>query len=136
MRLIKPALARGNISLIGATTFDEYRKRIEPDQALDRRFQTVTVKEPNLKETKQILKGIKDSYTKFHSVSISDEILNEIVELSDRYIAGRFMPDKAIDVLDEAAAIVNGDRRVVKSEKILNLESKVELFKAKTIEAE
>lgn len=133
--IIKPALARGNISLIGATTFDEYRKRIEPDQALDRRFQTVTVKEPNLKETKQILKGIKDSYTKFHSVSISDEILNEIVELSDRYIAGRFMPDKAIDVLDEAAAMVNGDRKIVKSEKILNLESKVELFKAKTIEA-
>jgi ATP-dependent Clp protease ATP-binding subunit ClpC len=104
--MLKPALARGEIRLIGATTLDEYRKHIEKDTALDRRLQTIVVPEPKLKDTIAILKGLKPYYEKHHGVTISDEVIEDAVYMADRYINERFMPDKAIDVIDEAAARV------------------------------
>lgn len=103
--ILKPALARNSLKLIGATTLDEYRKNIEKDKALARRFQTVMVEEPSKTVTLRILKGIKPHYEKHHNVTISDEILEEAITLSTRYISDRFMPDKVIDVIDEASAI-------------------------------
>ncbi|HSW81440.1 MAG TPA: ATP-dependent Clp protease ATP-binding subunit, partial [Candidatus Saccharimonas sp.] len=108
--MLKPALARGELRMIGATTLDEYRKHIERDAALERRFQTVLVPEPNVKETQAILKGLKHHYEEHHGVEVSDEILDNIATLAKRYINDRFMPDKAIDVLDETAAQVKVDR--------------------------
>lgn len=104
--MLKPALARGEIRLIGATTLDEYRKHIEKDAALERRFQTIIVPEPNLKDTLSILKGLRGHYEKHHGVSMSDEVLEDAVYMADRYVSERFMPDKAIDVIDEAASLV------------------------------
>ena len=104
--MLKPALARGEIRLIGATTVDEYRKHIEKDTALERRFQTIVVPEPKLKDTIAILKGLKPYYEKHHGVTISDEVIEDAVYMADRYINERYMPDKAIDVIDEAAARV------------------------------
>ena len=103
--MLKPALARGELHLIGATTLDEYRKHIEKDSALERRFQTIVVPEPSIKETLAIMKGLRGYYEKHHGVSMSDEVLDSAVYMADRYIADRFMPDKAIDVIDEAAAL-------------------------------
>lgn len=103
--ILKPALARNSLKLIGATTLDEYRKNIEKDKALARRFQTVMVNEPSPTVTLRILKGIKKHYEEYHQVTISDEILEEAINLSERYISSRFMPDKVIDVIDEASAI-------------------------------
>lgn len=108
--ILKPALARGELHMIGATTLDEYRKHIEKDSALERRFQTVMVKEPTTKEAIAILKGLKGYYEKHHGVTISDDIIESAVYMSDRYVSDRFMPDKAIDVLDEAAARVRVKR--------------------------
>ncbi len=102
--ILKPALARGELHLIGATTLDEYRKHIEPDTALERRFQTILVKEPSLKDTLLILKGLRTHYEKHHGVTLSDDVLEDSIFMADRYISERFMPDKAIDVIDEAAA--------------------------------
>lgn len=102
--ILKPALSRGEIQVIGATTFNEYRKYIEKDAALERRFQPVTVEEPSISETVDILKGVKSYYENHHNVSLSDAILRKCVELSERYITDRFMPDKAIDLVDEACA--------------------------------
>jgi ATP-dependent Clp protease ATP-binding subunit ClpC len=104
--ILKPALARGELHMIGATTLDEYRKHIEKDTALERRFQTIVVKEPTLGETLAILKGLKGYYEKHHGVSMSDQALESAVYMADRYVADRFMPDKAIDVIDEAAALI------------------------------
>lgn len=104
--MLKPALARGEMRLIGATTLEEYRKHIEKDTALDRRFQTVIVPEPKTKDTIAILKGLRAYYERHHGVSISDEVIEDAVYMAERYIADRFMPDKAIDVIDEAAAKV------------------------------
>lgn len=104
--LLKPALSRGEMHLIGATTFDEYRRHIEKDSALTRRFQTIVVPEPSIKDTKSILKGLRPFYEKYHGVSMSDEIIESAVYMADRYIKDRYMPDKAIDVIDEAAALV------------------------------
>ena len=103
--ILKPALARNQLKLIGATTLDEYRKNIEKDKALARRFQTVIVNEPSPTITLRILKGIKKHYEEHHQVTISDDILEEAINLSERYISDRFMPDKVIDVIDEASAI-------------------------------
>ncbi len=103
--ILKPALARGNIHLIGATTLDEYRKSIEKDKALSRRFQTVLVEEPSAAITLRILKGIKGHYEKHHGVIIPDKILETAINMSARYINDRFMPDKVIDIIDEASAI-------------------------------
>ena len=105
--ILKPALSRGEIQVIGATTFNEYRKYIEKDAALERRFQPVSVAEPTIEEASQILQGIAKSYAQFHGVSISPEIARQCVVLSERYITDRFLPDKAIDLLDEACSDVN-----------------------------
>lgn len=104
--ILKPALARGELQAIGATTLDEYRKHIEKDPALERRFQPITVEEPTVEETVQILKGLRDRYEAHHRVKITDEALNAAAELSHRYITDRFLPDKAIDLIDEAASRV------------------------------
>ncbi len=104
--ILKPALSRGEIQVIGATTFDDYRKYIEKDAALERRFQPVTLTEPTPEETLQILKGIRNSYEDYHKVKISDEALESAVKLSKRYISDRFLPDKAIDLIDEAASLL------------------------------
>ncbi len=105
--ILKPALARGEIQIIGATTLSEYRKHIEKDSALERRFQPVLVDEPSVEESVEILKGIKDYYENYHSVKISDKIIEEACRMSERYITDRFLPDKAIDVIDEAGSHVN-----------------------------
>ena len=105
--ILKPALSRGEIQVIGATTFNEYRKHIEKDAALERRFQPVTVAEPTIEEASQIMQGIAKAYAQFHGVTISPEIARQCVVLSERYITDRFLPDKAIDLLDEACSDVN-----------------------------
>lgn len=105
--ILKPALSRGEIQVIGATTFAEYRKYIEKDAALERRFQPVTVAEPTIEEASQIMQGIAKAYAEFHGVEISPEIARQCVVLSERYITDRFLPDKAIDLLDEACSDVN-----------------------------
>lgn len=105
--ILKPALSRGEIQVIGATTFSEYRKHIEKDTALERRFQPVTVNEPSIDDSVEILKGIKKYYEDYHGVKISDEIARQAVILSERYITDRFLPDKAIDLIDEACSDVN-----------------------------
>ncbi len=102
--LMKPALSRGEIQVIGATTFKEYRKHIEKDAALERRFQPVVIDEPSVDETVNVLSGLKSYYEKFHGVSVDESLIRTAVELSERYINDRFLPDKAIDLLDEAAA--------------------------------
>ena len=105
--ILKPALSRGEIQVIGATTFNEYRKHIEKDTALERRFQPVTVNEPSMEDTLKILKGIARYYESFHGVKIPDGILRQAVVLSERYITDRFLPDKAIDLIDEACSDMN-----------------------------
>lgn len=107
--ILKPALARGEIQVIGATTINEYRKNIEKDAALERRFQPVTVGEPTEEETVEILKGLRDKYEAHHKVKITDEAIESAVKMSTRYIADRFLPDKAIDLIDEAASKVRLD---------------------------
>src|SRR5689334_17936244 len=102
--ILKPALARGELQTIGATTLDEYRKYLERDSALERRFQKITVDQPSLEECVQILKGLRDRYEAHHKVNITDEALEASAELADRYISDRFLPDKAIDLIDEAAS--------------------------------
>ena len=129
--LLKPALARGEIRLIGATTLDEYKKHIEKDSALTRRFQSIIAKEPSKSEVMAILRGLRENYQKHHNVLISDDILENAVYLADRYIKDRFMPDKAIDVLDEASALVrvrvgNSNISIANmADEIDNLESKI-----------
>ena len=102
--ILKPALSRGQLQVIGATTREEYRKRIEKDPALERRFQTIDVAEPTIDEAIDILKGLRGKYEEHHGVVISDEAIEGAVKLSERYINDRFLPDKAIDVIDEACA--------------------------------
>src|SRR5881227_410923 len=102
--ILKPALARGELQTIGATTLDEYRKYLERDSALERRFQQIRVDQPTIEETEQILKGLRERYEQHHRVEISDEALHAAAELADRYISDRFLPDKAIDLVDEAAS--------------------------------
>jgi ATP-dependent Clp protease ATP-binding subunit ClpC len=120
--MLKPVLARGTVRVIGATTIDEYQKSIEKDTALERRFQAILVKPPTLAQTEQILKGLKHYFEEHHSVLISDHVIEQAVVLSDRYISERFMPDKALDLLDEAAATV----RIARSK---TPESQIKLLK-------
>lgn len=122
--ILKPMLARGELQVIGATTISEYRKYISKDSALERRFQEVYLEEPSIDETIQILKGIKENYEAFHNITISDENIKDIVTLSARYITGRCMPDKAIDVLDEACG--REKVRVEETKKNIRSLSKVE----------
>lgn len=105
--ILKPALSRGEIQVIGATTLNEYRKNIEKDSALERRFQPVLVEEPSIEDTIDILKGIRDYYENYHRVKISDEVIEAAARLSERYITDRYLPDKAIDVIDEAGSRAN-----------------------------
>lgn len=132
--ILKPALARGKIKLIGATTFDEFKKSIEKDSALNRRFQSIQVEEPNLNETIDILKGLREKYEKYHNIEVSDEVLGEIVDMSARYIFDRQMPDKAIDILDEAGALAASEK-VSKPNKILEFSREIEKLNEKQIRA-
>ena len=104
--ILKPALARGELQCIGATTLDEYRKNIEKDAALERRFQPIQVDEPTVEDTVSILKGLRDRYEAHHRINISDEALEAAAKLSHRYVSDRFLPDKAIDLIDEASSKV------------------------------
>jgi ATP-dependent Clp protease ATP-binding subunit ClpC len=123
--ILKPALARGEIQCIGATTLDEYRKHIEKDAALERRFQTIVVNPPSVDEAIQILKGLRDKYEAHHRVKFSDEALEAAVRLTDRYVSGRALPDKAVDILDEAGARARLHAMEVPSE-IKDLEGEIE----------
>ena len=123
--ILKPALARGTFQCIGATTMDEYRKHIEKDAALERRFQTVLVEEPDREHTLEILKGLRTNYEIFHNVSFSDEALEAAVDLSSRYITSRMQPDKAIDLLDESGAHCR-IAFVEKPAEMLNVEDKIQ----------
>lgn len=131
--ILKPALARGEIQCIGATTFDEYKKTIEKDKALTRRFQKVNLYEPSIEETIIILKNIKDSYEKFHNVTYSDEVIENIVTLSNRYITDRQNPDKAIDVMDE----IGSEKKISQllPSNILKLKEEKEEIKRKKTQA-
>lgn len=131
--ILKPALSKGEIQVIGATTIDEYRKYIEKDSALERRFQTVMVEEPSVEETIEILKGIKEYYEDYHKVKISDEIIRTSVILAERYIQDRFLPDKAIDVIDEAASKVNLENKELIE--LIDVEQELEKVRAEKEEA-
>lgn len=132
--VLKPALARGEVHCIGATTFDEYRKYVEKDAALERRFQTIVVDPPSKEETLQILKGLRDRYEKHHRVHFTDEALYQAVELSSRYISGRCLPDKAIDVIDEAGARVRL-KNMTPPPDLAEYEAKIEKLQAEKDEA-
>jgi ATP-dependent Clp protease ATP-binding subunit ClpC len=132
--VLKPALARGEIQCIGATTFDEYRKYIEKDSALERRFQPIPVEPPNAEQTLEILKGLRERYATHHRVKITDEALRSAVELSGRYIPGRVQPDKSIDVIDEAGARVRL-KSMTKPPDLADLESQIEMLSIKKDEA-
>lgn len=132
--ILKPALARGKIQVIGATTTDEYTKHIEKDAALERRFQPVQVPETTVPETLAILKGLRKHYEEFHGVKVSDEVLDNIVQLAKRYINDRFMPDKAIDLLDETAAHLRVDKGKT-SPDVRKLQKELKLINARIDEA-
>jgi ATP-dependent Clp protease ATP-binding subunit ClpC len=136
--ILKPPLARGELQTIGATTLDEYRKYIEKDSALERRFQSVGVEEPSVEDTKKILKGLRDAYEAHHRVKITDDAINAAAELSHRYIADRFLPDKAIDLIDEAGSKARLQQNTAPSEiKELDKElEKIQQEKEATIKAQ
>merc|ERR1712137_1494688 len=133
--ILKPALARGELRTIGATTLDEYQKHFEKDKALERRFQKVMVDEPNIEDSISILRGIKEKYETHHKVRIKDEAIIGAVELSQRYITNRFLPDKAIDLMDEAASKLRmeinskPEELDVLDRKIMQLEIEIEAIK-------
>ena len=132
--ILKPALSRGEVQVVGATTFTEYRKHIEKDSALERRFQPVTVNEPNIEETIEVLKGIKSYYENHHKIKISDSIVASCASLSERYITDRFLPDKAIDLMDEAAACASIKSVELTEYEKLNAEYKKQLDEEKELE--
>lgn len=125
--ILKPALARGKIKCIGATTTDEYKKHFEKDKALDRRFQIINIEEASIEETKNILNKLKPLYEEYHHVIISDDIIDKIITLSDKYIYNRFRPDKQIDILDEVCSKVN----IKDNENLINLESNLKAIRDK-----
>ena len=139
--ILKPALSRGEIQVIGATTFNEYRKHIEKDTALERRFQPVTVNEPNMEDTLKILRGIAHYYEQFHGVSIPDGVLRQAVSLSERYITDRYLPDKAIDLIDEACSDLNIhdadiNRRMELEQQLATIATEQETLSSETPEGE
>ena len=139
--ILKPALSRGEIQVIGATTFNEYRKHIEKDTALERRFQPVTVNEPNIEDTLKILRGIAHYYEQFHGVSIPDGVLRQAVSLSERYITDRYLPDKAIDLIDEACSDMNLhdadiNRRMELEKQLAAIATELETLSSETPEEE
>ena len=134
--ILKPALSRGEIQVIGATTLAEYRKFIEKDSALERRFQPITVEEPGIEDTEKVLRGIKHYYEEFHAIRIPEKVLRAAVSLSERYITDRYLPDKAIDLIDEAASHISLsspeiNERAEIGDRILDLEKEENLLKAK-----
>ena len=133
--ILKPALSRGEVQIIGATTLNEYRKYIEKDTALERRFQPVTVNEPSLEDTVEMLRGIKHYYEAFHSVKIPDDLLRRAVVLSERYITDRYLPDKAIDLLDEAAANLSLNSSVLNESYEIKEQMLLEKAKREDLEA-
>lgn len=132
--ILKPALSRGEIQVIGATTFNEYRKHIEKDAALERRFQPIKIDEPSIEQTYEVLKGIKNYYEDYHRVVISDELVHRAVVLSERYITDRFLPDKAIDLLDEACTCANLRNKAISEAEIA--ENELSEAKADLLEME
>mgnify|MGYP001243160957 FL=1 len=126
--IMKPYLSKGDLKIIGATTIGEYRRHIEKDPALERRMQPIMIEEPSVEETIDIIKGIKDNYEKFHKVKIGDQVIDEAVKLSDRYLVDRFLPDKAIDVIDEAASMVKVKNYEI-PDKILELTKDIDKLK-------
>ncbi|SVE60664.1 uncharacterized protein METZ01_LOCUS513518, partial [marine metagenome] len=128
--MFKPALARGEIQIIGATTLNEYRKYIEKDGALDRRFQKILVNPPSVDETIQILNGIKEKYEEHHQVQLTDNAIRACVELSDRYISDKYLPDKAIDVMDEVGSHVH-IHNIHVPEEIVKLEKNISTLRKK-----
>lgn len=128
--ILKPALSRGELQMVGATTIDEYRKYIEKDAALERRFQPILVNEPTPQETVEIIKGLRERYEKHHHVRITDEAIESSVKMSDRYISDRFLPDKAIDLIDEASALVRLSQ-VKEPENLKKVEEELVELKAK-----
>ncbi|MBQ3527449.1 MAG: ATP-dependent Clp protease ATP-binding subunit [Clostridia bacterium] len=134
--IMKPALSRGEIQVIGATTLSEYRKYIEKDSALERRFQPVTVNEPSIEDTRKVLEGIKHYYEEFHAIRIPDSVLKAAVVLSERYITDRYLPDKAIDLIDEAAAHISLsspeiNERCELGDRLLDVEKQENILKSK-----
>ncbi|MBR1724438.1 MAG: ATP-dependent Clp protease ATP-binding subunit, partial [Ruminococcus sp.] len=134
--IMKPALSRGEIQVIGATTFKEYRKYIEQDAALERRFQPVTVKEPTVSDTVLMLEGIKKYYEQHHSIKVPEQIARECAILSERYITDRYLPDKAIDLLDEACAYAAIRNRAIEGSKELSYDYDIEKEKLEELETE
>ena len=132
--ILKPYLARGELQTIGATTTDEYRKYIETDKALERRFQPVVVAPPSVEQTIEILKGLKENYEAFHKVTLSDEAIEAAAKLSDRYITDRFLPDKAIDLVDEAMSKAKVSGNTV-PQSVKNMEAELEVINQKKEEA-
>lgn len=129
--MLKPALARGELQMVGATTLDEYRKHIEKDAALERRFQPILVKEPSTEETLEIIEGLRESYEHHHQVKITDDAIHAAVYMSDRYISDRFLPDKAIDLIDEASALVRLTQ-VKEPDNLKSVEDNLKKLKAKS----
>ncbi len=123
--ILKPALSRGELQVIGATTLEEYRKHIESDAALERRFQPIVVNEPSVEETIQILRGIREKYEEHHKLRISDDALEAAAKLSARYVTERFLPDKAIDLVDESSSRV----RMYKSKSALTFKELITQIK-------
>ena len=123
--ILKPFLSRGEIQIIGATTREEYRKRIEKDAALERRFQPVAIEEPSVVQTVSMLKGLRDRYETYHGITISDEAIEAAAKLSDRYVNDRFLPDKAIDLMDEASAKLRLTQVIKKETHLGKLEDRV-----------
>jgi len=135
--ILKPSLAKGDIQVIGATTLQEYRKYIEKDSALERRFQPVIVEEPSIDETVEIIKGIKDYYEKHHLVKITDDVIRSATVLAERYITDRFLPDKAIDVIDEAGSRVNlNNTALIELEKVRHELKEIQKQKENAVEAD
>ncbi len=135
--ILKPALSNGDVQIIGTTTLNEYRKYIEKDSALERRLQPVIVDEPSIEDSIEIIKGIKNYYEDYHRVKISDDIIKRTVEMSEKYINNRFLPDKAIDILDEACSKVNlKNKELVKLEKLKNELEQIELEKEECVSSD
>ncbi len=135
--ILKPSLTNGEIQLIGTTTLKEYRKYIEKDSALERRFQPVLVEEPNIDDTIEILKGIKKYYEDFHKVKISNDVIAQTVKMSEKYIHDRFLPDKAIDILDEACSKINlGNKELYELEVLKNRLAKIQEEKEEAVESD
>ena len=135
--ILKPSLSNGEIQLIGTTTLKEYKKYIEKDSALERRFQPVIIEEPSVEDSIEILKGIKKYYESFHKVIISNDVIEKTVKMSEKYIHDRFLPDKAIDVLDEACSRINlNNKELYELELLKNRLAKIQEEKEEAVESD